>query len=71
MDSFLPAIANHSAREIVPQTTMAADGLKKIIISGAPASGKGTQCEKIKEKVELGIGSYACTCKAFPNNTVF
>jgi len=32
---------------------MAADGLKKIIISGAPASGKGTQCEKIKEEFGL------------------
>jgi adenylate kinase family enzyme len=32
---------------------MAGDGLKRIIISGAPASGKGTQCEKIKEKVSM------------------
>jgi len=36
-----------------------ADSAKKIIIAGAPASGKGTQCEKIKEKfgvVHLSTG---------------
>uniref|UniRef100_A0A7S1T984 adenylate kinase n=1 Tax=Tetraselmis chuii TaxID=63592 RepID=A0A7S1T984_9CHLO len=35
------------------KVSMAGDGLKRIIISGAPASGKGTQCEKIKEKFGL------------------
>ena len=30
---------------------MGGDGLKRVIISGAPASGKGTQCEKIVEQV--------------------
>ena len=30
---------------------MAADDLKKVIISGAPASGKGTQCERISKEV--------------------
>jgi len=34
-------------------TMMAGDGIKKIIISGAPASGKGTQCERIKEEYGL------------------
>lgn len=32
----------------------------KIMISGAPASGKGTQCELIKEKVSLFTLSLAC-----------
>ena len=44
--------------EIPPATTTAA-GPKKIIIAGAPASGKGTQCEKIREEfkcVHLSTG---------------
>ena len=36
--------------------TMASDGLK-VIICGAPASGKGTQCELLKEQYGL------CTCR--------
>lgn len=36
-----------SRKSISDSTTEAAIGPKKIIIAGAPASGKGTQCEKI------------------------
>jgi adenylate kinase len=45
------ATASSSSRRAVTMTVAA--GPKKIVIAGAPASGKGTQCELIVEKYGL------------------
>jgi len=45
------AVRASSARKSI--VSMAAAGPKRIVIAGAPASGKGTQCELIVEKFGL------------------
>ncbi|KAK3265850.1 hypothetical protein CYMTET_25496, partial [Cymbomonas tetramitiformis] len=45
--------ASASVHSRTALTCVAAEGPLKVIIAGAPASGKGTQCEKIVEKYNL------------------
>uniref|UniRef100_A0A061QXW6 adenylate kinase n=1 Tax=Tetraselmis sp. GSL018 TaxID=582737 RepID=A0A061QXW6_9CHLO len=51
--SFVAHKSRTASRVLTNKVTMSAGGQKRVIISGAPASGKGTQCEKIVE--ELGL----------------
>jgi len=51
--SFVAPRVSIERRACAARVTMGGDGLKRVIISGAPASGKGTQCEKIVEEFGL------------------